>query len=492
MLRMDHVHVIRHKVLVEGLSQREVSRQMGFSRNTVRKYVAESEPVYKGKTKRRSPVRERIQQRLEELLTEWSERTTKKQRVTGSRLHQQLVVEGYDVGASTVRALFREWRRQRKEVYVPLVHRSGDEAQVDFFEVTVEINGERYKRWMFLMRLMYSGRDFAWLYEHADQVSFLDGHVRAFAHLGGVPSRCIYDNLSPAVRRVLLPGRELTQRFKALVSHYLFEPCFTRVGTGHDKGGVESRGKGVRLQHLVPIPRGESLDEIATALVQSLERQARQRKDRDGRTVMERFAEEQEQLRGLPERPFEPRMAVPLGINSKALVVHQGATYSVPAHWKSLEVMAYVGPKDIRFICREEVAVRTRVGRHEKHIRYTDYLGELSRKPQAVRQVAPELLTELGEPFDELWSLLKDTHGGREAGRIFARVLGAVVEHGQQKVGDALRRSLTAGHQHLLELGAVTRESWPTEIEVPESLKQYIVESAHASDFDHLLEEVAP
>lgn len=68
---------------------------------------------------------------------------------------------------------------------------------------------------------------------------------------------------------------------------------------------------------------------------------------------------------------------------------------------------------------------------------------EVSRKPQAVRQVASELLDELGEPFDELWALLKDTHGGWEAGRIFAHVLGAVVEHGQQKVGEALRPSRT-------------------------------------------------
>ncbi len=44
---MDQVHVIRHKVLVEGVSIRVVSREMGVSRNTVRKYLRESEPVRK-------------------------------------------------------------------------------------------------------------------------------------------------------------------------------------------------------------------------------------------------------------------------------------------------------------------------------------------------------------------------------------------------------------------------------------------------------------
>ena len=46
------------------------------------------------------------------------------------------------------------------------------------------------------MRLMHSGRDCVWLYERQDQLAFLDGHVRAFAHFGGVPRRSVYDNLS--------------------------------------------------------------------------------------------------------------------------------------------------------------------------------------------------------------------------------------------------------------------------------------------------------
>src|SRR6516164_2420628 len=42
MLRMDQVHVIRHKVLREGSSVRQVARELGLSRNTVSKYL---EPI---------------------------------------------------------------------------------------------------------------------------------------------------------------------------------------------------------------------------------------------------------------------------------------------------------------------------------------------------------------------------------------------------------------------------------------------------------------
>lgn len=205
MLRVREVHVLRHKVLIEGKSQRAVAREMGISRNTVRRYLAESEPVARKRVRGR-PALERVRPRLDALLEEWSERTTPKQRLTATRLHRQLCEEGYEVGVTLVRGYLREWRRQRAEVFVPLVHRPGDEAQVDFFEVTVELGGERRKAWKFLMRLMYSGRDFVRLYDRQDQLAFLDGHVRAFAHFGGVPGRIVYDNLKPAVRRLRFPA----------------------------------------------------------------------------------------------------------------------------------------------------------------------------------------------------------------------------------------------------------------------------------------------
>jgi hypothetical protein len=87
-----------------------------------------------------------VKPRLEELIAEWEPRTTAKQRITAMRLHRQLVCEGYRVGRTLVGDYWRERRRQRAEVYVPLINRPG-EAQIDFFEVVVEVSGERRKAW---------------------------------------------------------------------------------------------------------------------------------------------------------------------------------------------------------------------------------------------------------------------------------------------------------------------------------------------------------
>jgi transposase len=481
MLRMDQVHVIRHKVLLEGKSVPSVAKEMGISRNTLAKYLKNPEPTRSvARKQKRAPVTEMVAPRIEEILSEWTERTTPKQRITGSRVHRQLVEEGYEVGITTVRDYLREKRRKEAEVFVPLIHRPGDEAQVDFFEVRVEEDGQIKKVWKFVMRLMYSGRDFVWLYDRADQISFLDAHVRAFSYLGGVPRRIVYDNLSSAVKRVVRSERELTERFTALVSHYLFEPCFARPGEGHDKGGVEARGKGIRLAHLTPIPRGESLSEISEVLLREVEMAF---------TSEQRFVEEQRHLIELPEHPFEARKVELVSVSRRSTVSVGGATYSVPSQWASLRATAYVGVEDVRFVCRGQAVLYPRERKGEKKIRYRHYLSELARKPQALRQVAPELIGELGEPYGKLWRMLTERYGEKEASRVLCRILGAAVDHGEELVADALQAALSRGRFNLLALAKHLddRQERSRSVAVPEALSSYRVESTNATDYDRLL-----
>jgi transposase len=479
---MGLVYVIRHKHFTEGLSIRRIARDVGVSRNTVRKYLfQDSEPKRKEESFRSRPVMEKVSGRIEELLEEWKPRTTDKQRITGTRIHEQLVGEGYEVGITTVRTYLAEKRRQDQEVFIPLVWDPGEAVQVDFFEVTVEVDGKRQKVWKFVIRLMYSGRDFVWLYERCNQIAFLDGHVRAFAHFGGVPRRAIYDNLTAAVKRRLGLEAKLTTRFLALCSFYLFEPCFARPGEGHDKGGVEARGKGLRLQHLTPIPRGKSLQEIAERLLGEVDRAAHRRKDRQGRTVAQRFEEERRVLRALPQRSFSARRSVPVMISRQALVRVDAADYSLPSHLACLPAMAHVGVSDIILECRGETVVLEKVARGGRNIRYRNYLSELARKPQAVRQVASRLFPELGEPYQRLWSLLSGCHGEREAARVMAKLLEAVVQHGEKRITQNLHDVLE--QQPILP----DPSEPPQQVIVPEALSHVQVEAPKATTYDHLL-----
>jgi len=207
---MDKVYIIRHKVLVEHKSISSVALELGLSRNTVSKYLEKSEPIRKpDATPRPRPVTDRIAPRIDEILIEWARRVTPKQRITGSRIHRQLIEEGYQVGITVVRDYLREKRRRAAEVFIPLVHRPGEEGQFDFFDVTVEEDGDIHKAWKLVLHLPYSGRDFVWLYDSCDQLSFLDGHVRAAAYFNGLPRRIMPDYVPRHIIRHQHPGSTL-------------------------------------------------------------------------------------------------------------------------------------------------------------------------------------------------------------------------------------------------------------------------------------------
>jgi transposase len=494
MLEMDQVAVVRHRVLVEGASRREVARALGVSRNTVRRYLAGAPVGERKSTTRERPALERARGRMEALLADAPRWTGGKQQLTAQQLHRMLRAEGIQVGGTLVKEYVRERKRRAAEVFVPLVYRPGDLGEVDFFEVLVDVAGKRVKAWMFVLRAMFSGRDFAWLFPRQDQTCFLEGHVRAFEHLGGVLHRLAYDNLRAAVAKVLTGSeRELSARFAALTNHYLFEASFCRPATGHDKGGVEARGKGIRLQHLVPIPAGESLDAISRALLARVDGQAADERNREGRTVLERFAEEKQLLLPLPGVPFRAAETRPqVTVTRRALVQLDGATYSVWSTWNRLTVTAYVGVDEVELVGPDGRRVKhPRMPFGRRSVDYRHYLPELARKPQALRQVAAELVQVLGPTYARAWRHLVDEHGPKQAARVFAQVVRAVDTLGADVVAARVEAALAQGEplQLAVRLNANV-PVLPTE-SLPESVRGNSVEAARAADFDALLRGAA-
>ena len=477
---MDQVFVVRHKVMVEGLSVRRVARELRISRNTVRRYLEGAAIGARAAVARSRPVSDAVRARIEQLLGDAPRWTGGKQRLTAARLREMLATEGLSVGYTVVKDVVHEWRRRRQEVFVPLVYHPGDLAQVDFFEVLVDVGGARRKAHMFLMRLMHSGRDFAWLYPRQDQTCFLDGHVRAFAHFGAVPQRLAYDNLRAAVAKILVGSeRELARRFLALATHYVFEACFARPRTGHDKGGVEARGKGIRLQEFVPIPSGPDLGVISAALMARL----------DARVDAERFSVERAAMLPLPEVPFRAAAMQPATVTRRSLASVAGAHYSVWSTWAGLDVTAYVGVDEVELVGPGGVrVVHPRQPFGGRSVDYRHYIRELARKPQALRQVADELIDALGEPYASAWRRLVDEHGPKQAARVFAQVLRALEDLGERDVAMRVRAALASGEPLQLALRpAVAAAPVVLADALPPSLVGIDVAAARAADFDVLL-----
>ena len=126
MLSMQTVHIVRHKVLVEGVSVQQVARELGLSRTTIYKYLEGSTPGRVEATPRRHPVLDAVSPRIDTLAAEWQLRTTAKQRLTAARMHRQLRTEGYAISDRSVRLSLHQNRLQSAEVFIPLSYRPGE------------------------------------------------------------------------------------------------------------------------------------------------------------------------------------------------------------------------------------------------------------------------------------------------------------------------------------------------------------------------------
>ena len=305
----------------------------------------------------------------------------RKQRHTAHRIFERLRDEhGFTGGYTIVKDYVRSRRQSTREAFVPLQHPPGH-AQVDFGEAVVEVGGRREKVAFFCLILPHSNLWFVKAYPRETTEAFLDGHVSAFAFLGGVPRSILYDNTTLAVARILGDGtRRRTQAFTHLQSHYLFRDRFGRPGKGNDKGKVEALVKTARRRFMVPIPKVHDLSVLNERLMaRCLERlDALEAGDRATALLGDLDA-----LRDLPAVPFEACEHVPGQISSTALVRYLLVDYSAPtvhAH-KKVMVKGYVD--------RVEIALGAEiVARHRRsYVR-----GDVIYDPLHARLVELELI----------------------------------------------------------------------------------------------------
>ena len=162
---MQQWQSIRHRVLVEGESKRQIMRETGMHWNTLKKILKHSSPPgYRMKKPRAKTKLTPHMDFIQDIITQ-DKAMPRKQRHTAKRIFHRLIKErGFTGGYTIVSDLVREIKRSNREVYMPLVHKPG-EAQVDYFHALARINGALRKVVVFVMALPFSDMFFLQAYE---------------------------------------------------------------------------------------------------------------------------------------------------------------------------------------------------------------------------------------------------------------------------------------------------------------------------------------
>ena len=447
MFQVDVYLRVRRGVMVEGMSIREASRVFGLHRDTVRKMLAYSAPPgYRRQTSPRRPKLEPYTGVIDRILDD-DHRVPRKQRHTAQRIFERLRDEyGFGGGYTTVKDYVREHRRRTQEMFVPLSHAPGH-AQCDFGEALVVIGGVQQKAHYFVLDLPHSDGCFIKAYPAETTEAFLDGHVSAFAFLGGVPQSILYDNTKLAVARILGDGRrKRTRAFTELQSHYLFEDRFGRPGKGNDKGKVEGMVGYVRRNFLAPIPSFESF----TALNAHLEGRCLERMDARLRghteTIGQRMERDLEALLPLTAVPYDACDKQAGRVSSLSLVRYRTNDYSAPVACGRRDVLVRGYVDEVVISCGSEI-----IARHPRSYERDDfvydpihYLPLLEQKTGALDQAAPLQGWDLPEEFGTLRRLL-ESRMGRRGKREFVQVLRLLETFSGQEVHAAVKDALRLG-----------------------------------------------
>ena len=455
MIGVEEREQIRRAYFNENKSIRQIARELGHSRPTVRKAIQTAEPVvYTQKVPRAAPVLGPYKTLIDQFLAE-SEQMPKKQRYTSHKIYELIHAEGYRGSESTVRGYVAKRRKEKKrpQVYIPLEFDPGADAQVDWGEAVVEMRGDRVTVQIFLMRLCYSRKLFVMAFPNQRQEAFFAGHVQAFHHFQGVPRRISYDNLKAAVQRVLKGrNRKEQETFIIFRSHHLFESHFCTPGQGHEKGRVEKGVGFARRNFLVPIPKVDSFGVLNDHLLAACLADDQRRVDRQPMTIGAAWEMERPHLLPLPKKDFKCCVSRPVTLNGFGQVEYETNRYSVPAEdaYRNLVVEAYPFRIDILHM-NDVIASHPRCyDRKQDVLDPLHYLPLLEQRPGAFDHAKPIRRWRQSWPpaYERLLEHLRTKWPEGRGVREFVRILKLHKDHPADLVIQAVTQALEYGCGH--------------------------------------------
>jgi transposase len=487
---------VRRAVRVEGKSQRAVAREFGLSRDTVRKMLEYAVPPgYRRQQPIKRPKLGPWLGVIDAILNDDKQRPAK-QRHTSKRIFERLKEEhGFTGGYTIVKDYVRTATLRGQEMFVPLMHPAG-EAQVDFGEALVVIAGVEQKAHYLAMDLPHSDDCFVAAFPAETTEAFLEGHVRAFAYFGGVPTRILYDNTKIAVAKILGgEERQRTRAFSELQSYYLFADKFGRPARGNDKGKVEGLVGYARRNFMVPIPRANSWEELNLHLEAGCRKRRERRLRGHTETISERFERDRAALLPLPATAYEACEKISARVSSLSLVRYRSNDYSVPTEYGHRQVWVKGYVHEVVIACGSEVITRHQRSYEREAVIFDPlhYLALLEQKTRALDQAAPLAGWQLPECFAQLRRLLEARlrkHGSREYVQVLRLLETFDLSEVTRAIEDALRLGAISfdAVRHLL-LCRIERRPPRLDMENYPHLPMAQVRTTQAADYMTLLAE---
>jgi transposase len=437
MISMEEWTTIRC-LAVQGWGSRRIARELGISRNTVRRAIrAHSPPKYE-RARRVNPQLEPFRDEIMAMLIQKD--------FIGSRILREIRKRGYRGSP----AAFYRYLRKLNDGFPSLKVTErfetppGRQGQFDWTVYTVKIGGVLTRVTVFCHILCYSRRKHYCASLDETQASIFQAMEESFQHYQGVPQQILLDNPKAFVLKPR-PNLEWNPRFLEFCGHYRFEPVACRVGRAQTKGKVERpffylenhfiKGNSFQsFEHfLEELQRFES-EELDT-MVHSTTRQR----------PIDRFQIERAHLILLPPGRFISTRETFRKVSWDSLISFDGSRYSVPYRYagKSVWVRTSRGINLEVYSQKGELIALHPLSRTKGNtvILKEHYEGLRKRPPRTrlvVRQTFKELFPDDGLFMEKLLAQYKfnSTHHLRE-------ILSLLTSYPKDSLREAFQIALT-------------------------------------------------
>lgn len=475
-----------------GQSRREIAREMGASRRTVKTYLdlAQKEGWLEGAE---PPSPAEIEERLAALapkviygpkssvephrkkVTQLHEAGVEAQAIWGILKEQDQFTGSYDA----VKRFVRRLERFTPEAYVRVETNVGEEAQVDFGyagKIYDPKEGRLRRAWVFLMTLCWSRHQYAEIVFSQDVGTWIALHVRALEFFGGVVEKIRPDNLKAAIIRAVVHDQEAQRSYRELAEHYKFliSPC--RPRTPEHKGKVEQGGVHYVKRNALAGRKFETPDQnihhanahlmrwvMATAGV------------RDHGTIhkkpLDRFQTERTHLKPLPMTRYEIVVWKKAKLHPDCHVVFDYAYYSAPHRLVGQELLVRATPSRIEiYYNHERVATHSRATRRGERVSNLDHypptkLAGLLATPMRLREEAKAVGEATGTLVEKM---LAEKPVDRLRGA--QGILNFVKRYGTARVEAACRRALVFGQASYRTVSSILKKGMENKPLPPEAV----------------------
>ena len=306
MLHMNQIDEIKHLQRM-GFGPHQIAKRLGIDRKTVSKYMGQEDFNTLLETPKSLPSKLDAWKPTIDAWLEEDRRMRYNERHTAKRVHDRLQKE-YPEAYRCSYALVQRYLKGKKakqdsgQGALELVWSAG-ESQADFGRADLLEAGQKVLIKYLCLSFPYSNAAYVQAFRGETAECVAQGLKDIFHHLGGVPSRIVFDNGSGIGRRIRdkVSFAELFLRFKC---HYGFSVRFCNPDSGHEKGHVENKVGYIRRNFLVPMPVVESIETWNPQLLQQAEQDFQRPHYKKGRSIAQLFEEDRRKLSPLPSKAF--------------------------------------------------------------------------------------------------------------------------------------------------------------------------------------------